>query len=180
MEIVTKNHVTNLFCDAVVYAYGRKCSPEYISKVETHPDGCIRIDAAARTNKERIYACGEVTGMASSVVEALAAGRLAARAIDADLRNAGETITTPFFLEAPEGETIYPENIAWEEERDAIGTAGKEAASGDIIPILRAAGVAEEMPEFFKDEGPELASGSHSVAVGGDLAGQKRHPAHDL
>ena len=172
VEIVTKNHVTNLFCDAVVYAYGRKCSPEYISKVETHPDGCIRIDAAARTNKERIYACGEVTGMASSVVEALAAGRLAARAIDADLRNAGETITTPFFLEAPEGETIYPENIAWEEERDAIGTAGKEAASGDIIPILRAAGVAEEMPEFFKDEGPELASGSHSVAVvGGGIAG---------
>lgn len=172
VEIIEDNHANNLFCDAVVYAFGRKCTPEQIIKVETHPDGCIRIDRACRTNKPGIYACGEVTGETSSVVEALAAGRRAAQSIDADLRKAGETLSEPSFEEAPAGETIYPENIAWEDERDAIGSPGEEAASGDIIPILRAAGVAEDMPSFFKDEGPETAAGYHTAAVvGGGMAG---------
>lgn len=172
VEILDGNHATNVFCDAVVYAFGRKCNMERIINVETHPDGCVRVDAAGRTNKEKIYACGEVTGQAFSVVEALAAGRMAARAIDADLRGAGETVTVPFFLDAPAGETIYPENIPWEEERDAIGYPGEGASTGDIIPILRSAGVAEEMPEYFRDEGPESAPGVASVAViGGGIAG---------
>ena len=172
VEILEGTHATNVFCDAVVYAFGRKCSVENISKVETHPDGSIRVDAVGRTNKERIYACGEVTGMTSSVVEALAAGRMAAQAIDADLRGAGETIDMPFFLDAPAGETIYPENILWEENRDAIGQIGEEVASGEILPVLRNAGVTEEMPVFFADEGPDASAEDKKVAViGGGIAG---------
>lgn len=172
VEILDGTHATNLFCDAVVYAFGRECSIGGISNVETHPDGTVRVDAVGRTNKEKIYACGEVTGMTSSVVEALAAGRMAAQAIDADLRNAGETVTVPIFADAPAGETIYPENIDWESEQDAVGIPGEEAATGDIIGILRAAGVAETMPEFFRDEGPETQADYKKVAVvGGGIAG---------
>ena len=172
VEIVDRNHATNIFCDAVVYALGQKCNVERISKVETHPDGSIRVDDIGRTNKERIYACGEVTGKASSVVEALAAGQMAARAIDADLRAAGETVTAPEFLESSPGETIYPENISWEENRSAIGVPGEEAAADDILPMLRTAGVAEEMPVFFEDEGPEGSEDQKKVAiVGGGIAG---------
>ena len=172
VEVLDGSRATNLFCDAVVYAFGQKCNIENISKVETHPDGSVRVDGTGRTNKKGIYACGEVTGQVSSVVEALAAGRLAARAIDADLRGAGETVTVPFFEDAPVGETIYPENIPWEEERDALGTAAEGSASGGIVPVLRAAGVAEEMPVFFRDEGPDSAAGQQTVAViGGGIAG---------
>lgn len=172
VEILDGNHATNFFCDAVVYAFGRKCGVENIIKAETHPDGSVRTDSACRTNKRLVYACGEMTGKAATVVESLAAGRLAARAIDADLRNAGETIRQESFLDAPAGETIYPENISWEGNFEAIGSPGEEKASGDILPILRAAGVAEEMPEFFKDEGPDDAAGQSSVAViGGGLSG---------
>lgn len=172
VEILDGPHATNVFCDAVVCAFGQRCSVDHISKVETRPDGCIRVDAGGRTNKEGIYACGEVTGQTASVVESLAAGRMAAWTIDADLRKAGETVTLPTFIDAPAGETIYPENIAWETEHDAIGIPGEEATADDILPMLRAAGVAEEMPVFFRDEGPDTAADSHKVAVvGGGIAG---------
>lgn len=172
VEILDGGHANNIFCDAIVFDFGKKCHVEHIIKAATHPDGSIRIDAAGRTNKEGIYACGEVTGETSSVVEALAAGRMAARAIDADLRSAGETVSLPSYEDAPAGETIYPENVAWEEEREAIGRPGEEAPAGDIIPVLRLAGVAEDMPEFFRDEGPAQADGSRRVAVvGGGIAG---------
>ena len=172
VEVLDGSHASNLFCDAVVFDFGQKCHVEHIIKAETHPDGSIRVDSVGRTNKERIYACGEVTGETATVVEALAAGRMAARAIDADLRSAGETVALPAYEDAPAGETIYPENVAWEEEREAIGRPGEEAPAGDIIPILRLAGVAEDMPEFFRDEGPEQADGSRRVAVvGGGIAG---------
>lgn len=172
VEVVDGSHATNLFCDAVVYALGRRCDVENISKVETHPDGSIRADAIGRTNKERIYACGEVTGATGSVVEALAAGRMAARAIDADLRGAGETVNTPDFRDAPAGETIYPENILWEQETDAIGAYGEEAATGDISAVLQNAGITEDMPQFFKDDGPETSPEEKKVAViGGGIAG---------
>ena len=172
VEVLDGSHASNLFCDAVVFDFGQKCHVEHIIKAETHPDGSIRVDSVGRTNKERIYACGEVTGETATVVEALAAGRMAARAIDADLRSAGETVALPAYEDAPAGETIYPENVAWEEEREAIGRPGEEAPAGDIIPVLRLAGVAEDMPEFFRDEGPEQADGSRRVAVvGGGIAG---------
>ena len=172
VEVLDGSHASNLFCDAVVFDFGQKCHVEHIIKAETHPDGSIRVDSVGRTNKERIYACGEVTGETASVVEALAAGRMAARAIDADLRSAGETVALPAYEDAPAGETIYPENVAWEEEREAIGRPGEEAPAGDIIPVLRLAGVAEDMPEFFRDEGPEQVDGSRRVAVvGGGIAG---------
>ncbi|MBQ9015256.1 MAG: FAD-dependent oxidoreductase [Firmicutes bacterium] len=172
VEILDGAHANNVFCDAVVFEFDQKCRVEHIIKAETRPDGSIRIDAAGRTNKKGIYACGEVTGETSSVVEALAAGRLAARAIDADLRSAGETITAPAYEEAPAGETIYPENVAWEEEREAIGRPGEEAPAGDILPVLRLAGIAEDMPQFFRDEGPEQTAGKGRVAViGGGIAG---------
>ena len=172
VEVLDGSRAANLFCDAVVYAFGQKCDIENISKVETHPDGSVRVDETGRTNKKGIYACGEVTGQASSVVEALAAGRLAARAIDADLRGAGETVTVPTFEDAPAGETIYPENIAREEDMDALGMAAEGDGGSGIVPLLRTAGIAEEMPVFFRDEGPDPAAGQKTVAVvGGGMAG---------
>ena len=172
VEIETDGRATNLFCDAVVIAAGRKCRTEHIVNAATTPEGSIRVDAHHRTNKKGLYACGEMTGESNSLAEAMASGRAAARTVDADLR--GEELETrqERFLRAPAGETIYPENLVKQSRTEAVGIPGKEPASSDIVPILRSAGIPEEMPVFFRDEGPEEEAGYKKAAiVGGGIAG---------
>lgn len=171
LEVLDGARASNLFCDGVVLAFGQRSNVEQISKVETYPDGCIRIDEQYRTNKEKIYACGEVTGKSNSVVEAMAQGRRAAMAIDADLRKTGESPRMPEFDPAPAGETIYPENILKIRDFRGIGEPGKDAVD-NIVSLLRSAGIPEEMPAWFVDDGPgEDPDRKKAAVIGGGLAG---------
>ncbi|MBQ6402096.1 MAG: FAD-dependent oxidoreductase [Firmicutes bacterium] len=171
IEVLDGARASNLFCEGVVLAFGQRGSVERISKVETYPDGCIRIDGQHRTNKEKIYACGEITGKSRSVVEAMAQGRAAALAMDADLRKTGEGPKAPSFDAAPAGETIYPENIVMERDYRGIGESGKDAID-NIVSLLRSAGLPEEMPTWFVDDGPEEDPNRKKAAViGGGIAG---------
>ena len=172
VEITSDGRATNLFCDAVVLAAGRRCGAENIINAAASPDGCIRVDTGHRTNKTGVYACGEMTGESRSLAEAMAAGRAAAETVDADLRGAQTAEEEEKFLRAPAGETIYPENIVKQGQTEAVGEPGREAASSEILPVLRGAGIAEKMPVYFRDEGPEEEAGYKKVAVvGGGIAG---------
>ncbi len=171
VEVLDGARASNLFCDGVVRAFGRRATVERISKVETHPGGTVRIDGGHRTNKARIYACGDVTGESDSVVEAMASGRRAAKAIDDDLRRTGAEGGEDPFIPAPAGETIYPENIVWEKDWRGIGEEGEDCIE-DIVSVLRDAGVSEDMPVFFADDGPEEDRSVKRVAViGGGISG---------
>ena len=171
LEIVEDGHATNLFCDGVVLAAELRSDVEEICKAETWPDGHIRTDGRFRTNIPRIYACGDVTGGCDSVVRAFGEGRKAARRIDEDLRRTGEDGEKPPYYRAPAGETIYPENIIKPRDFRALGDPGQECVE-DIVTMLRDAGLREDMPTFFVDEGPEEEGKYKKVAIiGGGIAG---------
>ena len=171
VEILNEGRASNLFCDGVVVAFGRKINVEKIAMVETTRAGRIKTDGSFRTNKEGIYACGQVAGGRQSVVESLASGRMAARAIDRDLRGTGEEEGREGFYPASEGETIYPENILTDRDFRAIGKPGENCID-DIVSVLRFAGIQERMPLFFKDDGPRDDRGIKKVAIaGGGIAG---------
>ncbi len=171
IEIVREGRASNLFCDAAVVAFGRKINVGNFAMVETTPQGRVRVDEGFRTNKERIYACGQVSGGERSVVDSMASGMKAARAIDRDLRKTGEDEDRADFYPASGGETIYPENILMDRDFRAIGKPGENCVD-DIVSVLRSAGIQDRMPVYFKDEGPRNDEGIKTVAiVGGGIAG---------
>lgn len=171
LDVLDGSHATNLFCDSLVMATGMRSDVEHICKAETRPEGYIRTDGRFRTNLEKIYACGDVLGECDSVVKALGEGRRAARRIDEDLRRTGDDGEKPPYYRAPAGETIYPENILKARDFRAIGEAGEDCAE-DIVTMLRDAGIREDMPVWFVDDGPEEAGKYKKVAViGGGIAG---------
>lgn len=147
------NSECNLFCDTVIFAISQKIDVEDISKVETYPDGRVRIDAAHRTNKNMIFACGEVTGESSSVVEAMAAGRAAAAQIAAAFEGRAAEFGIRRIFNAPAEKTIYPANVQKIRAQHAVRLTDGETvpfveATADILPILRSAGIEEDMPVF--------------------------------
>ena len=171
VEMLDDNRASNLFCDGVILAFGRKSEVEHISMVESSAEGVVHIDGAYRTNKERIYACGEVAGCRESIIEAMAQGRRAAFAIDRDLRATGEEEAKAEYYPASTGETIYPQNILKDRDFRAIGRPD-ESSIEDIVSVLRSAGIPEDMPVFFKKDGPQDETRTGRVAiVGGGLAG---------
>ena len=171
VEVVEEDRATNIFCDGVILAFGRRSEVEHIGMVETSAEGTVQVDGSFRTNRDRIYACGEVAGCRESIVEAMAQGRRAAFAIDRDLRKTGKEGVRAEFYPASSGETIYPQNLLTDRDYRAIGTTS-ESSIEDIVSILRTAGLSEDMPVYFKDEGPVEDSNIKKVAiVGGGLAG---------
>ena len=171
VEVVDEDRASNLFCDGVVLAFGRRSEVEHIGMVETNAEGIVHVDRSYRTNRDRIYACGEVAGCRESIVEAMAQGRHAAFAIDRDLRKTGEEDVRAEFYPASSGETIYPQNLLTDRDYRAIGSPS-ESSIEDIVSVLRAAGLSEDMPVYFKDEGPTDDDEIKKVAiVGGGLAG---------
>lgn len=165
------NSEYNLFCDTVIFAVGLRSHVEEISKVESYPDGKVRIDDYHRTNKEMIFACGDVTGESSSVVEAMAAGKQAAAQIDACLCGREPEISVRRVERAPAEETIYAENVAAIRPQRAELEAGrgnlekKAEPAEDIRPLLRSAGIGDMIP------GPGKVSGSQVAVAGGGIAG---------
>ena len=171
VEVVEDDKPSNIFCDGIVLGFGRRSEVEHIGMVETSAEGMIHIDGSYRTNKEKIYACGEVAGCRESIVEAMAHGRQAAYAIDRDLRATGEEDSKAEFYPASSGETIYPQNLPQERDMRAIGDPSENSME-DIVSVLRAAGLSEDMPVYFRDDGPTEPGEVKKVAVvGGGLAG---------
>ncbi len=165
----------NVFCDTVVFAAEQKCSVGYISNVETYPDGKVKIDARYKTNKEMIFACGDATAESGSVVEAIAEGKAAASEIDAALRGSRRLKERCPVNNAPDGQTIYAENLAdimpqtEKVIREGDGTSEAEYID-DVISIVREAGIREVMPNFRKRD---VASPHQQkvAVVGGGIAG---------
>ena len=174
MGRMRSNHIRgsefNVFCDTVIFAEGQSCSVEKITNVETYPGGKVKIDRKHRTNKELLFACGDATGESESAVEAMAAGREAAAEIDRTLRGMREADRRHLIGNAPDGQAIYPGNVApvmpqYEEAVREGAVIRKAAPAEDIVKILRDAGVQENMPDF------RYADGAHVAVIGGGIAG---------
>jgi glutamate synthase (NADPH/NADH) small chain len=73
-----------LLADTVVAAIGQSAQPELV-EWELVPQGGVDVDAAGRTNLTHVYAGGDAVNGGASVVQAVAEGRRAARAIEEDL-----------------------------------------------------------------------------------------------
>lgn len=178
----------NFFCDTVIFAAGQKSDVQDICNAETYPNGKIKIDEKYKTNKERIFACGDVTGETGSVVEAIAAGRAAAAEVSRMLSGSADTYREHEVYSAPDGQAIYPDNIRrpeaqyeeimtrpLQDEEDPFAEEGfdelddllmKKEYAEDILAVVRSAGITEEMPVF------EFAPDAKRAAViGGGIAG---------
>ena len=71
--------------DQVIVAIGQRSNPVLVRSVEglnLWGDGYVVVDKEGRTNLERIYAGGDITTGAATVISAMGAGKRAARAID--------------------------------------------------------------------------------------------------
>ncbi len=178
----------NYFCDTVIFVSGQKSDIQDICNAETYPNGKIKIDERYKTNKEKIFACGDVTGETSSVVEAIAAGKEAAEEACRVLSGSADTYREHEVFSAPAGQAIYPSNIrrpkpqyeekiivpAPDEEdpfaEDAMdggaGFAAKPDHTEDILAVIRSAGITEEMPSFEFD-----ADAKKAAIIGGGIAG---------
>lgn len=178
----------NFFCDTVIFASGQKSCVQDICNAETYPNGKIKIDERYKTNKERIFACGDVTGETGSVVEAIAAGRDAAAEVGRMLSGSADTYREHEVCSAPDGQAIYPDNIRFpkaqceeriieplQDEEDPFAEEGfdelddmlmKGEFAEDILAVIRSAGITEEMPEFkFAPDAKRAA------VIGGGIAG---------
>lgn len=178
----------NFFCDTVIFASGQKSDVQDICKVETYPNGMIKIDKNYKTNKERIFACGDVTGETGSVVEAIAAGRDAAAEACRMLLGSADTYREHEVYSAPDGQAIYPDNIRYPQAQyeektikllpDEEDPFPEDAFDGleelllntehteDILAVIRSAGITEEMPPFrFAPDAKKAA------VIGGGIAG---------
>jgi glutamate synthase (NADPH/NADH) small chain len=83
----------NLECEIVVVAVGNQPNPlvpRATPDIEVSARGTIVVDpATGRTSKARVYAGGDVVSGAATVIEAMGAGKRAARAIADDLLDGG-------------------------------------------------------------------------------------------
>jgi|GEM_PF-948782 len=178
----------NHFCDTVVFALGQKSFVQDICNAETYPNGKIKIDDSYKTNKEKVFACGDVTGETSSVVEALAAGKEAAEEVCRVLSGSADISGEHEVYRAPAVQAIYPANVrrpaaqheemiieAALEEEDPfpevlIDDAGplliKPEHTEEILAVLRSAGITEEPLRFEFDENAKKAA-----VIGGGIAG---------
>jgi dihydropyrimidine dehydrogenase (NAD+) subunit PreT len=85
--VVGSEHV--LPAETVIRAIGQEPRTELADWIEgiELDEGLVRIDpATGRTSRPRFYAAGDVTNGGATVVEAVREGKLAARAIDTELR----------------------------------------------------------------------------------------------
>jgi dihydropyrimidine dehydrogenase (NAD+) subunit PreT len=76
-------------CDVAIRAIGqepRRELAEWVEGLELDAGGRVRIDETGRTSAARFYAAGDATNGGATVVEAVRQGKLAARAVDEDLR----------------------------------------------------------------------------------------------
>ena len=76
--------------DAVIMALGTGPNPLITStakNISVNPRGCIIVDDSMETSKEYVYSGGDAVSGAATVISAMGAGKRAAAAIDAKLKN---------------------------------------------------------------------------------------------
>ena len=76
--------------DAVIMALGTGPNPLITSTakdISVNPRGCIIVDDSMETSKEYVYSGGDAVSGAATVISAMGAGKRAAAAIDAKLKN---------------------------------------------------------------------------------------------
>lgn len=173
---IVKGSESNVFCDTVIFADGQKCAASELGNMETHPGGRVRVDEKFRTNKDMIFACGDAVGQCGSVAEAMASGKAAAVEIDRTLRENFIPEKTLTVKNAPDTTVIYSENVrdmVPQVEEVMTGEDGESSADNhteDILPLLRAAGIEEEMETYSPYD--EDGRPKRKVAViGGGIAG---------
>lgn len=84
VEIKGSEHVIS--CDSIIVAIGQECRKEYFegSGIQLEENGLVKInEKTGETNIENVYAGGDVVRGASTIIEAIAAGRRAAGSITA-------------------------------------------------------------------------------------------------
>ena len=162
-------------CDTVVFAVGRKFLVDGIGQFSRYPDGAVKVDKLSRTSREKIFACGDVTGVSNSVIGAISSGKEAAEHVDAFLRGRHFPYRHADF--AGQGdETIVREEIAMvrpQRETTIFSKTGRIniAPAEDIISLLRQAGIEEDMPLLVDREAPDFAKKKKVAVIGGGIAG---------
>ncbi|NLD19536.1 MAG: FAD-dependent oxidoreductase [Clostridiales bacterium] len=173
VELVTEDgEKTNFFCDTVILVEEQVSRPTDIINAETYPDGKIKINDQYSTNKEMVFACGDITGESDSVVGALDQGMRAAKHMDNVLQGRVLAQRTHRIYSAPPEETLYCSNIPMfypQKDTRVVGRGleAKEYAE-EVIPMLRTAGIEKKMPSFV---GRELERGKKVAVVGGGISG---------
>ncbi len=95
--IVKPGSEFDLACDVVIMALGTSPNPLIASTtegLETNRRGCITADADGATTRPGVFAGGDAVTGAATVILAMGAGRTAARAIDAYLKEKKQRIDT--------------------------------------------------------------------------------------
>lgn len=176
----------NVFCDTVIYAAGRRSDAGDIINAEAYPDGRFKINDFHMTNKDMVFACGDVTGESRSVAEAVSAGLKTADEIHNELLGRKQELSHNRHMEvcnARDEESIhisdipmiYPqkEGVIFEEE-DAVMQEFE-----DILPVIRSAGIEEDISQMAKfaenenesDEDTDKPDKKHVAVIGGGIAG---------
>jgi glutathione reductase (NADPH) len=117
---VTLRDGTQLVCDAVIYATGRRPNTTDLGLtpcgVQLAEDGAIKVNAEYRTNVSSIYAIGDVTNRINLTPVALAEGMVVARRLfgSRDTEVDYDYIPTAVFSQPPIGTVGYTEDAARE------------------------------------------------------------------
>ena len=173
-----KGSEAGIACDTVVFADGQRCAAGDVCGAETYPDGCVKTDADFRTSRPMIFACGDAAGMGHSLPEAMASGVAAAYAVGRALHGTYTPRIKGALFNAPDISAIYSENVqkVYRQTEQVIRLHDPEVSGGsrpfteDVLALVRAAGINEQMPAFlpYDDEGRLKQK---VAVVGGGLAG---------
>lgn len=108
---IDENQVLRLPADTVVFAVGQAVDAALMERLglETTPSGAPRTDAGgAATSRWGVFVAGDMASAQGSVVEAMASGRHAARAVDSYLGGRIYGPKAPPPSQAPREEKIFP------------------------------------------------------------------------
>ena len=109
-----------LACDSIIMAIGQSVDSSVLDGSGLTPDNNGRISAAEETSsteRDRLFACGDCVTGPDIAIEAVAAGRRAAYAIDSFLRTGrAAALATPFSPASRKNEEIAAREYAHEEK----------------------------------------------------------------
>lgn len=108
---VSESQTMTMPVDTVIFAVGQAADSAQLERMglETTPNGALRFDAdSASTSLRGVFAAGDLVNAQGSVVEAMASGRRAARAVDAYLSGRSYAREGRLPAAAPLQEKIFP------------------------------------------------------------------------
>jgi formate dehydrogenase beta subunit len=109
--VLDRTQTAELPAQTVIFAVGQSVDKALLARMglERNAKGGIVMDERTlETSLKGVYAAGDLTGGASSVVEAMASARRAAKSVDAFLMNSTPEEDVPAMGSAPLREKIFP------------------------------------------------------------------------